>query len=733
MNDAISFFKKLYAGQTGVLELRTFDHPDANKLRRFLPVVDGEFSETDVQIFLTETEKRRLGAFFGVALRTEESRRTKKGDGAHCQVLTALFVDADFKHLGEEETRKRIYNFPIKPSFTIESGGGLHPYWLISQPFLLQMADGMKAAKTLLRQMASSVADVVDESVSEPVRVLRIPGSFNFKYDPPRPVLWVAGHGDVYSEGDLLVHLPPPPVEDTNTKFVVPDEVKKGDRHGLLFALLRSQKARGLSMSAALAACHAENEVKCNPPIPFEVLDTYLRRCWNQQDRPGFVQNTLAIDEVIEELNKKYAIISIGNKVVVMENDNTGSIVELWPFDEFRRRLVKEKVVIQRKSGKNGTKETKESLSDLWLESPKGRAYDRLVYGMPGSTAVVGPMDYNGWLGYTVAPTQGTWERNKQHMKDIICDGSQEYFDWVFNWLAAMVQYPGRHAMSAIVLRGGQGVGKGHFAHQMVGKLFHPQQYLHILGSNQLTAEFNEHLSGKVYVFADESTWGGDPRAAGKLKGMITEDTIPIHRKFLKMVEEASALHIIIASNNEWPIPVEKDDRRVLVLDVSSKHRQSDQYFGPLREELYSGGQQAFLYDLLAHKIDWHSLRHPPMTEAKRQVSLLSFSVTEQWWYEKLRSGQLGNADWPESVIKTAFHEDYIQYITTHHKEPRGGRSSETELGIFLSKRTPVHSQRKMVQGERREYVTLPSLAECRAHWVETNNWPTNFNWEADI
>ena len=46
----------------------------------------------------------------------------------------------------------------------------------------------MKEAQRWLRHIASTVAEAVDEEVSEPSRVLRIPGSTNWKYDPPRPV-----------------------------------------------------------------------------------------------------------------------------------------------------------------------------------------------------------------------------------------------------------------------------------------------------------------------------------------------------------------------------------------------------------------------------------------------------------------------------------------------------------------------------------------------------------------
>ncbi|HXG86742.1 MAG TPA: hypothetical protein VNJ02_00285 [Vicinamibacterales bacterium] len=181
VDQALEFFETLYAGQNGVMELRTFDHDRANALRDFIEVNDGKYNHDRVVTFLKATEALQLGAYYGVALRTAAALKTRKGDAAHCQTLTALFVDADFKHLGEEETRKRIAAFELPPSLVVCSGGGLHPYWLLDQPIFLQAPGGMKTAKSWLKRLASSVADVVDEAVSEPARVLRIPGSFNFK------------------------------------------------------------------------------------------------------------------------------------------------------------------------------------------------------------------------------------------------------------------------------------------------------------------------------------------------------------------------------------------------------------------------------------------------------------------------------------------------------------------------------------------------------------------------
>jgi hypothetical protein len=456
-----------------------------------------------------------------------------------------------------------------------------------------------------------------------------------------------------------------------------------------------------------------------------------LRRAYGKTD---------AVEEAIEELNEHNAVVSVSNKVVVMETWPDGGIKTLWPFEEFKRKHIKKFVAIG---------DAYKPLADVWLKDSRGRQYDRLVYAMPGSAERCEPGDYNGWLGFTVTPQPGDWTKNRRHLQWIICGGKANRYEWVFNWCAALVQWPGRHAMSSLVLRGGQGVGKGHFAHLMLGALFHKQQYLHIIGEGMLTGRFNEHLSGKVLVFADESTWGGDPAAADKLKGMVTESTVPIERKFLPLVEEPSALHIVIASNNEWPIAIPMDDRRFMVLDVVETKRQDDEYFAPLREELKNGGLAAMLHDLLAHKVDEYALRHPLSTEAKREVMTQSLTAIQRWWYEKLLNGSLEvtvttSTDegkqttvtidgWHGSVPKSALHANYLAFLD-QHRDTRTRRSTETELGMFLKKYTPMRRQHRLPgtdESTKARYVwDMPSLAECRAFWAKACGWPKDFEWD---
>ena len=297
MNGAATLQSALYAGQTGILELRSFAREDADEqerqaardLRDFVEVRDGKFDVVRVERYLRGCEIAKLGAFYGVALRTKSAASEHKGDIEHCQVLTALFVDADFKNTSEATVRARLAEFP-KSSADTNSGGGLHPYWFLRDPLFLRTSDDLAMAKSALQRLAAQFKDIVDVSVSEPARVLRVPGALNYKYRPARPV--VLEHCDPalrYSLAELLSLLPADtPAAAEIGQFSMPDKVAAGDRHGMMFRLLRSQKARGVSLDAALACCQIENKAKCDPAISQDELDRYLRRCWNEADRPGF-------------------------------------------------------------------------------------------------------------------------------------------------------------------------------------------------------------------------------------------------------------------------------------------------------------------------------------------------------------------------------------------------------------------------------------------------------------
>ena len=94
-----------------------------------------------------------------------------------------------------------------------------------------------------------------------------------------------------------------PPAQTPSSRFEVPVPVPKGDRHGVLYKLLRSQKARNVPLDVTLVGCHALNENHCEPPIEKKELDAYLRRVWEEGNSPEFDKKKKAQQAVPERFD----------------------------------------------------------------------------------------------------------------------------------------------------------------------------------------------------------------------------------------------------------------------------------------------------------------------------------------------------------------------------------------------------------------------------------------------
>lgn len=144
--------------------------------------------------------------------------KTHKGDVAAVNCLYAEFDEKDWP--GEAELVTHVATLQPLPSAIVRSGGGYHAYWLLADTFEINTA----AARHHIDQVETAWVGFVrgDQTVHDLARVLRVPGSQNHKYQPPRDVSFVRFEpGCVYSLADLIATLEAagmwPPVAKMNT------------------------------------------------------------------------------------------------------------------------------------------------------------------------------------------------------------------------------------------------------------------------------------------------------------------------------------------------------------------------------------------------------------------------------------------------------------------------------------------------------------------------------------
>jgi hypothetical protein len=357
-------------------------------------------------------------------------------------------------------------------------------------------------------------------------------------------------------------------------------------------------------------------------------------------------------------------------------------------------------------------------LAKEWLESPNRNSYEGLTFAPSGRC----PKHlYNMFRGFGVEPAAGDWSLMRAHVLEVICGGDAAVYGWLEAWLARIVQDPGgERPGTAVVLKGGQGTGKGMFVSHF-GKIIGPH-YVHLTHQEQLTSKFNSQLKDALVVFADEACYPGDKAAVGRLKGLVTEHTITIEPKGVNAFSVANHVNLLMASNESWVIPADWDDRRFLVLEVATTRKQDHAYFQALKDQMDGGGLAAWLHHLLSVDTAAANLHQPPRTDARAAQIVAGLPLPESYWYECVQDGQVKTADadgrdttqaeWPLEVDKDTIYNGFVEFCAQ-----RRVRHVPTKSWFF--RRLTEH---KVTQAYSRDplkrKMEVPELDAARAHWV---------------
>lgn len=202
---AISFLRTLWATTPGgLVELRAIanDKIAGPRERRVFVQTPGElvaFAEQYGQ------RNSQYGVYFGICKR-ERPDGTKNG----IVRVPALWVDVDTVKNGwdTDQVVKRIHELPgvMRPSACVASGGGLHLYWFLKDPYELASPSdrhldigAIEKTNVMLREIFAG------DAVQNIDRIFRLPGTWNTKRKAAKvEVLWNYGFNrvDFYDLGD---------------------------------------------------------------------------------------------------------------------------------------------------------------------------------------------------------------------------------------------------------------------------------------------------------------------------------------------------------------------------------------------------------------------------------------------------------------------------------------------------------------------------------------------------
>ena len=147
-----------------------------------------------------------VNVYFGV-----HPAKAKKGPNERARIddvsaINCLFAELDVKDYGgdKDAVLAHLATLAVEPSVVVDSGGGFHCYWLLTNPFELDTPEHLERAKHA--QAAWVVYAGGDPGAKDLARVLRVPGTANLKYAPARKVIFErANFARLYKLADLEV------------------------------------------------------------------------------------------------------------------------------------------------------------------------------------------------------------------------------------------------------------------------------------------------------------------------------------------------------------------------------------------------------------------------------------------------------------------------------------------------------------------------------------------------
>lgn len=457
--------------------------------------------------------------------------------------------------------------------------------------------------------------------------------------------------------------------------------------------------------------------------------DDYLAEITEEYD----AEIAVTVDAVVRRINRTYFTVTKDGGYAVGREQRNPSLghreIAFFAEAAVRKDLDRRKVEVP--DGKGGTKAA--GVGTVWASHPGRRHYRHVTFdpnplfheGEGGDRTV------NLFRGFAVEPDPAAdWSPLETLIRDVICGGHEDRYDFVTRWAAQMVQRPHEAAGVVLALPGPKGAGKGTLGRALMG-LVAPHS-IQLAQPDQLTNKFNSHFARTICLFVDEAFFSGDKKGENVLKALITEPTFVCEPKGVDAFPVRNMLHIVMATNNEWAAPTDVTDRRYAVL---SPEQEAVERFkkeigfgrilrgqGQVRPEILSG----WMRTLLRTDVDgWRADQHIPDTDALRRQRLLTSrrDVMTGWWERVLQVGGTQGErvpGWPDGpgevgpAMKDQLEvslRDYVQSLPYRERH-----RDKAAIGQWLRETFGYRIDVNVGSGaDRRRGWLLPSLERARS------------------
>jgi putative DNA primase/helicase len=264
-------------------------------------------------------------------------------------------------------------------------------------------------------------------------------------------------------------------------------------------------------------------------------------------------------------------------------------------------------------------------------------------------------------------PDEHGKEQILYHIKHLCCH-EKDVYEYVFKWIAHMIQRPEEKSNAHIILYGEEGTGKTKVVEMLEIMLGKKKVLPSSNPSRDVWGQFNSPMQNALVVNLNEISKKDTLQADGQIKALVTENTIMINKKGIDAYCVPSYHRFLSTTNNEDTFRTHPKDRRNLMIECHD-----------VLDAAYFERLQGFMNDINVMKtvyeyfkalpdVDKFITMKKPTTQYQNNMRQLSKSPILLW----LENFCLNPRPGDNNTRKTEFTNEQLYSEFKHYLEENG-------------------------------------------------------------
>ena len=246
---------------------------------------------------------------------------------------------------------------------------------------------------------------------------------------------------------------------------------------------------------------------------------------------------------------------------------------------------------------------------------------------------------YNLWEPFTYATKSGEYTPDTEsltkilHLVKCLANHEDKSEKFLLDWMAQMIQYPETKSLVPVI-QSDEGAGKNTLMDIMRELLGKEKVWDCTDPFRDIFGSFNDQMKDKFLINLNESCTKDFKGAMGKVKGFVTEDTFTLRAMQQGATPLPSFHRFILTTNDDFPIPTSKGDRRFGIIQASNELIDNKEFFTDMYDNVIPStlAMRTFWDFLMKRDINKKMTKEDlPETEYHKELKRLNTHPIIQW------------------------------------------------------------------------------------------------------